>query len=566
LTALAVLVGAGAGAGAVAFRYMILGFTELFSGHHDYSSAGHAANPLVPGLGVFFVVLAPVLGGLVYGPLVARFAPEARGHGVPEVMLAVSRLGGRMRPQVPVVKSLASALCIGSGGSVGREGPIVQIGSALGSAAGQFTQVSESQLRLLVACGAAGGISATFNAPIAGVFFALELILRNFETRSFGLVVLSSVTADAIGRAAFGSHPFLSLPTFNFSSPVELVLYAGLGVIAMAVGLVFVRVLYVGEDMADRLWAGRPEWLRPAAGGVLLGLLLLAVPEMYGVGYPVLQWAVAGHYVVLALLGLLAAKILATSLTMWIVGSGGVFAPSLFMGAMLGSAYGMVVHHLLPHLAAAAGAYGLVGMGAVFAAAARAPITALLIIFELTGDYRIILPLMFAIVVATTLSNLVSGDTIYTLKLRRRGIDIDAPQHGGVMAQIKVSEAMGTLPRALSPQEPLQAVIARFATERADALPVIDGDGRLLGIVAATDLEQAIGQAEHQMDDASAADFLRAAPELRAHETLDDAVLALAGTDEEGLPVLASDSDRVVGWLTHRRLLRAYRARLRKST
>jgi CIC family chloride channel protein len=566
LTALAVLVGAGAGAGAVAFRYMILGFTELFSGHHDYSSAGHAANPLVPGLGVFFVVLAPVLGGLVYGPLVARFAPEARGHGVPEVMLAVSRLGGRMRPQVPVVKSLASALCIGSGGSVGREGPIVQIGSALGSAAGQFTQVSESQLRLLVACGAAGGISATFNAPIAGVFFALELILRNFETRSFGLVVLSSVTADAIGRAAFGSHPFLSLPTFNFSSPVELVLYAGLGVIAMAVGLVFVRVLYVGEDMADRLWAGRPEWLRPAAGGVLLGLLLLAVPEMYGVGYPVLQWAVAGHYVVLALLGLLAAKILATSLTMWIGGSGGVFAPSLFMGAMLGSAYGMVVHHLLPHLAAAAGAYGLVGMGAVFAAAARAPITALLIIFELTGDYRIILPLMFAIVVATTLSNLVSGDTIYTLKLRRRGIDIDAPQHGGVMAQIKVSEAMGTLPRALSPQEPLQAVIARFATERADALPVIDGDGRLLGIVAATDLEQAIGQAEHQMDDASAADFLRAAPELRAHETLDDAVLALAGTDEEGLPVLASDSDRVVGWLTHRRLLRAYRARLRKST
>ncbi len=563
---MAVLVGAGAGAGAVAFRYMILGFTELFSGHHDYSSAGHAANPLVPGLGVFFVVLAPVLGGLVYGPLVARFAPEARGHGVPEVMLAVSRLGGRMRPQVPVVKSLASALCIGSGGSVGREGPIVQIGSALGSAAGQFTQVSESQLRLLVACGAAGGISATFNAPIAGVFFALELILRNFETRSFGLVVLSSVTADAIGRAAFGSHPFLSLPTFNFSSPVELVLYAGLGVIAMAVGLVFVRVLYVGEDMADRLWAGRPEWLRPAAGGVLLGLLLLAVPEMYGVGYPVLQWAVAGHYVVLALLGLLAAKILATSLTMWIGGSGGVFAPSLFMGAMLGSAYGMVVHHLLPHLAAAAGAYGLVGMGAVFAAAARAPITALLIIFELTGDYRIILPLMFAIVVATTLSNLVSGDTIYTLKLRRRGIDIDAPQHGGVMAQIKVSEAMGTLPRALSPQEPLQAVIARFATERADALPVIDGDGRLLGIVAATDLEQAIGQAEHQMDDASAADFLRAAPELRAHETLDDAVLALAGTDEEGLPVLASDSDRVVGWLTHRRLLRAYRARLRKST
>ncbi len=372
---LSLLVGAGAGLGAVAFRYMILGFTYAFTGHRDYSAAGHASNPLLPGLGIWFVVLAPVVGGLIYGPLVSRFAPEARGHGVPEVMLAVNRLGGRMRPQVPIVKSLASALCIGSGGSVGREGPIVQIGSALGSVLGQLVRVSESQLRLLVACGAAAGISATFNAPIAGVFFALELILRNFDTESFGFVVLSSVTADAIGRAAFGSHPFLTLPGFTFTSPLELVLYAGLGVLAVGVGLTFIRVLYAGEDLADRLWRG-PSWLRPAAGGILLGLLLLAVPQMYGVGYPVLEHAVGGHYVILALLGLLAAKILATSLTMWIGGSGGVFAPSLFMGAMLGSAYGAVAHQLLPGLAAAAGAYGLVGMGAVFAATARAPITA----------------------------------------------------------------------------------------------------------------------------------------------------------------------------------------------
>ncbi|MBV9048877.1 MAG: chloride channel protein, partial [Solirubrobacterales bacterium] len=199
-------------------------------GHVDYSAAGHAPNPVVPQLGIWFVVLAPIVAGLVHGPLVSRFAPEARGHGVPEVMLAVNRMGGRMRPQVPVVKSLASAICIGSGGSVGREGPIVQIGSALGSLLGQATKVSETHLRLLVARGAAGGISATFNAPIAGVFFSLELILRNFETQSFGLVVLSSVTADAIGRAFFGNHPFLSLPSFSFNSPLELLLYAGLGV------------------------------------------------------------------------------------------------------------------------------------------------------------------------------------------------------------------------------------------------------------------------------------------------------------------------------------------------
>ena len=500
----------------------------------------------------------PVVGGLIYGPLVSRFAPEARGHGVPEVMYAVNRLGGRMRPQVPVVKSLASAVCIGSGGSVGREGPIVQIGSALGSVIGQLLRVSESQLRLLVACGAAGGISATFNAPLAGVFFALELILRNFETRSFGLVVLSSVTADAIGRAAFGSHAFLSLPAFTFSSPLELLLYAGLGVLASGVGLSFVRVLYAGEDISDRIWGGRPDWLRPAVGGVLLGLLLLAVPEMYGVGYPVLALAISGHYIVLALLGLLVAKILATSLTMWIGGSGGVFAPSLFMGAMLGSAYGAIAHDVVPGVAVAAGAYGLVGMGAVFASSARAPITAVLIVFELTGDYRIILPLMIAIIVATALANSITRDTIYTLKLRRRGIDIEQPP-ATLMAQISVGEAMDELPRPLVSEQPLRDVLDRFANERVEALPVLDPDGALLGIVTAIDIEQAIGNAR---DNQTAGSLVHETPPLRADESLEDAVRALALTDDEGLPVLDATGEKPIGWLTHRRLLRTYHARL----
>ena len=557
LMVLAVLTGAGAGGGAIAFRYMILGVTYLFTGHRDYSAVGHAGNPLL-GLGGWFVVAAPVVGGLIYGPLVSRFAPEARGHGVPEVMYAVNRLGGRMRPQVPIVKSLASALCIGSGGSVGREGPIVQIGSALGSVTGQLLRVSESQLRLLVACGAAGGIAATFNAPIAGVFFALELILRNFETRSFGLVVLSSVTADAVGRAAFGSHPFLTLPGFSFSSPVELVLYAGLGVLASGVGLGFTRVLYAGEDVADRLWRG-PDWLRPAAGGILLGVLLLVVPQMYGVGYPVLERAVAGHYVIFALLGLLTAKVLATSLTMWIGGSGGVFAPSLFMGAMLGSAYGAIAHDALPHVAAAAGAYGLVGMGAVFAAAARAPITAVLIIFELTGDYRVILPLMIAVVIATTAANAATRDTIYTLKLRRRGVDIDAPAPSGLMARITVAEALGELPRPLSPDLPVPEILDRFVAERTNALPVISGDGSLLGVVSAGDVEQALANPQGA---ANARDLIHETPELRIDQTLQDAVWRLGATDDDGLPVLDERGDHVVGWLTHRRLLGAYRKQL----
>ncbi len=559
LTGVALLIGIGAGGGAVAFRYMILGVTYVMTGHRDYSAAGHASNPLVPGLGIWFVVLAPVIGGLVYGPLVSRFAPEARGHGVPEVMLAVNRLGGRIRPQVPIVKSLASAICIGAGGSVGREGPIVQIGSALGSVIGQTLKVSESQLRLLVACGAAGGISATFNAPIAGVFFALELILRNFETQSFGLVVLSSVAANAIGRAVFGSHPFLTLPGFTFRSPLELVLYAGLGVLATFVGVGFIRVLYAGEDLSDRLWRG-PEWLRPGTGGILLGLLLLAAPQMYGVGYPVLESAVAGHYLLLVLLALLVAKILATSLTMWIGGSGGVFAPSLFMGAMLGSAYGIAMHNLLPGLAAAAGAYGLVGMGAMFAATARAPITAVIIIFELTGDYSIILPLMFAVVVATALGNVLTRDTIYTAKLRRRGVDIEPLGDANLLAQIKVSEAMGELPGPLDPELRLSAVVERFSEDGSDTRPVIGADGRLLGVIAASDLELAIGSGRSGAEP-MAAELTREAATIRVDDSLESAVAALAATDDEGAAVL-DGNDRPVGWLTHRELLRAYRRRV----
>ena len=261
----------------------------------------------------------------------------------------------------------------------------------------------------------------------------------------------------------------------------------------------------------------------------------------------------------LVLIGLLAAKVLATSLTMWIGGSGGVFAPSLFMGAMLGSAYGAIAHDALPHLAAAAGAYGLVGMGAVFAAAARAPITAVLIIFELTGDYRVILPIMIAVVVATALANAATGDTIYTLKLRRRGIDIDAPMPTSLMASITVGEAVTEMPRPLSPGQPVNEVLDRFAAQRTNVLPVIGDEGALLGIVSAADVEHAVANSSGEQ---TAHSLAHGAPDLRVDETLDQAIWKLSANDTDGLPVLDRDGERVVGWLTHRGLLRAYRERI----
>ena len=419
-------VGLGAGFGAVAFSYMIRGLTRVFSGHTDYSSAGHAANPLVPWLGPWFVVLAPVVAGLIYGPLVYRFAPEARGHGVPEVMLAVARKGGRIRPQVALVKSLASALCIGGGGSVGREGPIVQIGSALGSSLAQLVRLDERRIRLLVACGAAGGIAATFNAPLAGVFFAMELILGQWAAESFGMVVLSSVTASVVGRAMLGNEPFLQAARLPRRPPRAVPAVRAARVVA---GLFGVGLL--PRPLRDRgrlrLGLAGTRVAAPAVGGLLLGGVLLVLPQMYGVGYPVLGDAVSGRYTI-------AVPVRAAGR------QGGRLQPDdrdrrlgrrLRAEPVLRRDAGRRVRRggarAWRPMAGSPGAYALVGMGALFAGAARAPITAVVILFELTGEYTIILPLMLAIVLATGISHLVSHDTVYTRKLLRRGIDLDEP-------------------------------------------------------------------------------------------------------------------------------------------
>jgi CIC family chloride channel protein len=555
LVAVALIIGVAAGVGAVVFRYLIVWATVVFTGQPDYSVANHAADQRIPELGRWFVVLVPVAGGLIYGPLIERFAREARGHGVPEVMLAVAAEGGRIRPRVAVVKSLASALCIGTGGSVGREGPIVQIGSAVGSALGQWLRVSEQRLRLLVACGAAGGISATFNAPIAGIMFGLELILRDFEAESFGVVVLSSVAADVVGRAAFGSRAFLAVPPFQLVSLWEYALYAGLGLICALVGLVFIRVLYGSEDVFDRVWHG-PEWLRPVAGGVLLGLVLLVLPQMYGVGYPVLERALGGTYSVALLWWLLLGKILATSITIAIGGSGGVFAPSLFMGAMLGTAYGHVANAAFPGITAPAGAYGLVGMGAVFAAAARAPMTAAIIIFELTDEYRIILPLLFAISLATGIANLLTEDTIYTLKLRRRGIDVSKKTEANPMRLITVSAAMGAAPTGVPRDLAVRDTVRHFTDQHRNALPVVDRDGRYRGTVTSRRVEEAMRQNAMTTPIGNLAEDI---PKIRQQQTLDEALESLVDHELEGLPVVSGEGgNQIVGWLTHRDVLRAY--------
>ena len=293
---LALVAGVGSGLGAVAFRYLISAFTWLATGHTAFGQQGRVPSAHLPWLGLAFFVVIPAVGGLVYGPLIYRYAREARGHGVPEVMIAVADNGGRIRPQVSAVKAVASALCIGVGGSVGREGPIVQIGSALASALGQRVKMPEARLRILVACGAAGGIAATFNAPITGVFFGVEIILREFSIDALFTVMLAAMIADITAIPFLGDKPFLS------GFPPGIALHHARNYLLVAVLAVIAALTGPGVQDGPVRHRGpvrpglehRPEWARPAVGGVALGLLLLAIPQMYGVGYPVMYQADGG--------------------------------------------------------------------------------------------------------------------------------------------------------------------------------------------------------------------------------------------------------------------------------
>jgi CIC family chloride channel protein len=547
LVGTALLVGLGSGFGAVIFRWLINGFTTL-----SFTTAGSVLSFM----GRYYVIIIPAIGGLFVGPMIYFFAREAKGHGVPEVMEAVAIRGGQIRPIVVVVKALASSICIGSGGSVGREGPIVQIGSALGSTLGQILHMSDDRIRNLVACGAAGGIAATFNSPIAGVIFALEIILGEFSMGYFSTVVISSVTASVIGRIFMGNVPAFPVPPYSMVSPWELLLYAGLGMVAAVVAIIFVWTLYKFEDLLDA-WTF-PEYLKPVVGGLVIGGIGLYFPQLFGVGYETIEKALLNEIVWGTLLGLIFLKILATSITIGSGGSGGVFAPSLFIGAMLGGVYGLAVHHWLPDITASPGAYALVGMAAVFAAAARAPITAVIILFEMTDDYHIILPLMLATVISTLLAEHLSRESVYTLKLVRRGIRLERGRDIDVMQGITVGEAMTAEPDTVPANMNLSDLMTEFNATHHHGFPVLNGKGELYGVVTIQDLGAAL--AREDANNLTAADIATTSPLLAyLDEPLWAALKRLGARDVGRLPVVDRNNPcKLVGLIRRDDIIRAY--------
>lgn len=543
---LIILVGISSGLGAVLFREMIEGFGWLFF------DGGETAFWF---LGKYYVILLPAIGGLLVGLIIRYLASEAKGHGVPEVMAAVNAKGGRIRTRVAAAKALASSICIGSGGSVGREGPIVQIGSALGSALGQWSRLSEDWVKLLVACGAAGGISATFNAPIAGVFFGLEVILRRFSSLYFMAIGFSAIIAAAIASVFWGSSPtFTMIPEYVWTSGWELPLYILLGAAAAFVAQGFIKTLYKGEDLFNALRL--PEYIKPAIGGLAVGLIGLFYPQLFGVGYEGVESALLGEFAVGLLVVLCLLKIVATSFTLGSGGSGGVFAPSLFIGAMLGSAFGRGANALFPATAVEPGAYGLVGMAAVFAAAAHAPITAILILFEMTRDYLVILPLMLAVVTATYISRRMAHESIYTLKLKRRGVKLFKGEMDPLQF-VTVAEIMTEDFPSVSTEMPVTKLVRMLEKTGHHGFPVLSRGDKFYGVVTLSDVEEGLksGTPHLKVGDIATANPVIAYPD----QSVRDILLRLGTMDVGRIPVVDRDDPaRLVGVLRRHDIIKAY--------
>lgn len=551
LALVCLLLGVLVGLAAVLFDRMIHWWSTLVTGYGDYSAHAGQPHAFLGWAPAVFLLVAPVISALMYGPLVQRFAPTARGHGIPEVMLAVRRNGGRIPGRVALIKLIASSLTIGGGGSAGREGPIVQVGASLGSAVASRLALPTSRIVLLASCGAAGGIAATFHAPLAGAVFALEVILSAFSAEAFGYVVLSSVAASVVARALTGDHPLVDIGTnLAFSSMSDMWWVALLGLVAGLVGLGFSKLLYLIEDLMDRLWAPipLPEWARPVVFGLVLGAALVFFPQMFGSGQWVQVQALRGEFSITVLLLFLVARALLTSWTIGMGGSGGVFAPTLFMGAMVGVAFGDGVSSLT---VAPAAVFGVIGMGAAFAGAARAPMTAVLIIVEMTSQYSLILPMMLAVVIATGTSRFLTRATIYTEKLRRRGDILDEPVDHTLLGRRPARSLMGPLPDILSADTTLARAVRVMHRTNVSILPVSTNghaSGDFLGSISALHVASLVESGLPGTTPLGSVDLI---PHHIMGDALPSAVLPQLAA-REALPVLEVHDGKkhLIGWLT----------------
>ncbi len=544
---LAIIVGVIGAGGAIAFRWSLEFVTALFFG--DVAAGMETVAP-------WHRVLLPAIGALIVGPLIAWAGPDMEGSGVPELQEAVALHGGRIRPLRWLLKAITAALTIGSGGSAGREGPIAFISGTLGADLARLVPGGERRRKLLLACGAAAGVAATFNAPLTGAFYALEIVLGAWGAETFAPVVVSAVISSAIGRHVFGNVPAFVVPRYSLATSYELLAFAVLGLACAFAGTIFTTWLYFVNDLWTRFAWPRALRLLPAA--LLVGVLGVWLPGVMGLGYDTISSTLQGRLPGIELLLLLAlGKIVATSLTLGSGGSGGIFAPSLLVGAMLGGAIGQLMHGLSPAFGTSEGAYALVGMGGLFAATSHAPITSVLTIFELTGDYLMILPLMLVCGIATVVARHIKRPSIFNLKLLRRGVHLELGRDVALLNELKVRDAMTTKLVTIPPDALVGGVLVRARETEHSGYPLVDEAGVLHGIVTIDDLRRA--EAEGLLTDPVTALATHRLVVAFPGESLNDALRKLGMHEINLMPVVARDDHtQILGIITHKDIISAY--------
>lgn len=505
-----------------------------------------------------FLPLLPMTGIALLSPFLMRYPGEAGGYGFPAFLEAVNVKGGFLRARNLVFKIIGPALTIGAGGSAGVEGPVAVIGGTVGSSVGRLMRVSGNRIRLMIAAGSAGAIAATFNAPIAGVMFAAEIVLLgDFAIASFAALVISSGTATILSRWYYGATPAFAVPQYALVSVYELPLYLVLGLLVGGIAVGYIRIFYRVKDEFGRLRIH--PLLKPLLGAFIVGCIGIFLPQVMGNGYDVIESVLHERTAAWIIIILVLAKIVATSVTLGSGGAGGVFAPALLIGAATGGGFGSIVHAIFPSVTATSGAYATVGIGAFLAATTHAPLTGIFLLFEMTGNYKIIVPLMAVSIIGTTVSKWLSPDSIDTLELTRRGITLHAGKEAEILSKIPVRSVMTPGAVTVRRTATLQQVIEVMIGQERFYIPVVDEEGFMRGIVSIQDvrpvlLEERVTRIVNAGDIATEHVIV-----ILPDDDLNTAMERFGLKDIEEIPVVDPvDRKRPIGMLKRRDVIAAY--------
>lgn len=569
------LIGTVAGLGGIVFFYLqeavelvslkgLAGFyPPLPGGEGGTGGKGQA----FPSMFNWWFLIIPTVGGALSGWLVYTWAPEAEGHGTDGVIRAFHQERGVIRGRVPIVKTLASAITIGTGGSAGREGPIAQIGAGFGSVLASKLKLSDQDRRVMVISGMAAGIGSIFRSPIGGAIFAVESLYKDdMETEGLVPAITSSIIGYSIFASLFGWHTIFTTEEYWFRNPVELIFYAVFGLLCALLGIFYVKIFY---GIHQRVFAPMkiPRALKPAVGGLMLGIMALFFPYILGSGYGWIQLAIDDRLPIKLMLIAALLKVFATSFSIGSGGSGGIFAPSLFMGAMLGGAFGGVAHRLFPEIVFEPTTFVLVGMAAFFAGAANVPVSMTIMITEMTGSYGLLVPLIFSSTLAFFFARKWS---IYSQQVKNH---VESPAHRGdlivdILKEIPVATAYRKtpgLPRIRN-NLPIQRILPLFAEREEECFPVVNPSGDLIGLISMSNVRAVLG--EEGLDNVIVAEDVKTKlATVSPRETLHEALVKFLSTRYASIPVVDEDNpNKVLGLLSYRDLITAYDEALIKWT